>query len=356
MLQISNLNLNAGKFSLRNISISIPKGCCHVILGQTGNGKTLLLEAIAGFRNLESGKVMIDNMEITKTFPEKKGISYVSQDLALFPHLNVKDNIRYSRRFKNNSIRSEGDIAEIIQCLHLDHILDRAIRNLSGGEKQRVALARALVSGNTVLLLDEPFSALHFSLKRNLWNMINEIKKKFDLSILLVTHDLVEANFLADSISIMENGQVLQTGTKKDIFEYPEHLGVAMLTGHYNYFLGVVCESNEKECRIDVSSIGKLKTTNSHEFTTGELVTIAIKTNKIVLLSTDVALENTYLFQVKDIFEMSHYNQVVLSTNNLNNETNEVVVDYYEANDMKIEFGLMVNIHFPKKEMLLFRR
>jgi ABC-type sugar transport system ATPase subunit len=226
MLQINDLNMSAGNFSVNNINLSVPDGCCHALLGGTGNGKTLILESIAGLRPIKSGEILVDERNITKEFPENRFISYVPQDLALFPHLNVEQNIFYSKRFKKSQGRNNEEIQEIIKRLQIEDIMHRSIKNLSGGEQQRVALARAFASGNKVLLLDEPFSALHSAMKRTLWNMLLDIQKRYKLSILMVTHDLEEASFLADYVSILHNGRILQTGTKKDVFKNPAHIEV----------------------------------------------------------------------------------------------------------------------------------
>lgn len=148
-----------------------------MLLGGTGNGKTLILESIAGLRPISEVEIWTDEHNITKEPPEKGFISYVPQDLALFPHLSVEKNIFYSKRFKRNHSRSNEEIKEIIECMQLGNILHRSIYNLSGGEQQRVALARAFASGNQVLLLDDPFSALHFIMKRTLWSLLLDIKK-----------------------------------------------------------------------------------------------------------------------------------------------------------------------------------
>jgi ABC-type Fe3+/spermidine/putrescine transport system ATPase subunit len=192
-----------------------------VRLGGTGNGKPLILETIAGLRHMTSGKIRINDIDITKLPPEKRSISYVPQDLALFPHLNVMRNIFYSQRFKKERQGDGQEISDIIKSLQLEGLMNRTIHNLSGGEQQRVALARALASGNRVLLLDEPFSALHYTLKRTLWSLLSDMKKRYKMAILMVTHDLDEAFFLADHISVLYQGRILQTGTKEEIINSP---------------------------------------------------------------------------------------------------------------------------------------
>lgn len=218
MLEVKNLSIKAGELRIKSVNINILKGECHVLLGATGNGKTVLLETISGIRKAECGQIYVDDEDVTGFPPNKRHIGYVPQDLSLFPHLSVRENIFFSWRFKKNiSETYRNEMEDILKVLKIEKILDRRITNLSGGERQRVALARALANEHKILLLDEPFTALHQMMKIEMWSMIKELKRKYDLIILLVTHDLDEAYFLADSISIIHEGTILQTGTKDDL-------------------------------------------------------------------------------------------------------------------------------------------
>lgn len=356
MLQINNLNMSAGNFSVNNISLSVPDGCCHVLLGGTGNGKTLLLESIAGLRQIKSGEILADERDITKEFPENRFISYVPQDLAIFPHLNVEQNILYSKRFKKNQARSDEEIQIIISRMQIEDIMHRSISNLSGGEQQRVALARALASGNKVLLLDEPFSALHFTMKRTLWSMLLDIQKRYNQSILMVTHDLEEASFLADYVSILHQGKILQTGTKEDVFKNPAHFEVTKITGHYNYFFGEVKSVEAKSCTVNLKNFCTTLQINKAGFKYGDKVVIAIRTNKISIIPADSRLPNMLLCKIQNVYDTSHYNQIVMAPDQKSESIKkEIVIDFYDKETQKYEIGQNVAIYLPPNEIYVFK-
>lgn len=267
MLEIRDLSARAGSFVLRNVSLSILPSSCHVILGPTGSGKTLLLESVIGLRKPDRGKIFVNGDEITLLPMEKRRLSYVPQDLALFPHMTVRENILYAKRIKGMRPNTENGVAkELIDSLGIEPLLDRRIRNLSGGERQRTALARAIVSGCKYLVLDEPLSALHESLKRELWYLLKDLQGRYELATLMVTHDLEEAFFLGDTISIIIDGRVHQQGTKREIYGCPQSMEVAKFLGIGNLFraridrvsggsLSVRCE--DLGANLNVSNDGK---------------------------------------------------------------------------------------------------
>jgi ABC-type sugar transport system ATPase subunit len=208
MLKIENICVKAGNFYLKDVALFVSENTCHVVMGPSGHGKTLLLETVVGLKDSLSGEIHIFNREITKAPPEKRGLSYLPQDLALFPHLNVGENINYSLKMRGVDKNEGNRVDEIIAAVGIEHLVGRSTRYLSGGEKQRVALARALAGGCRVLVLDEPFSSLNGSLKRELWDLMKKLKVMYRLTILMVTHDEQEAGYLGDARSFMVNGQL----------------------------------------------------------------------------------------------------------------------------------------------------
>lgn len=360
MLRINDLGMSAGNFSVNNISLSVPDGCCHVLLGGTGNGKTLILETIAGLRQIASGEIWSDEHNITKESPENRFISYVPQDLALFPHLNVEKNIFYSQRFKKNQSRTSKEIGELIECMQLENILHRSVHNLSGGEQQRVALVRAFASGNQVLLLDEPFSALHYTMKRTLWSLLSDMQKKYNLSILMVTHDLEEAYFLADNISVLHQGRILQTGTKEAIFYNPNSLEVTKITGHYNYFSGKVLDVIDNHCLIDFAKLNTHLRIKNNRLKPHDEVSMAVLTSNLEIIpacSDFSNSPNTITSNIKNVYETSHYQQIVLALDKqVDNNWDGIVVDVYDQkNTKKFEVGQKVFVSFPEDAIHVFK-
>lgn len=224
MVILENIVAAAGNFRLKNISMKIEKGQFNVLLGPTGSGKTLLLEVIAGLQKISSGTVMLHGKNANDLPPEERHLSYLAQDNALFPHLNVFRNISFGlelrkEKFTHEQIRSK--IEEIANTLDIAHLMERTIDKLSGGERQRVALARALVLENSLFLLDEPTSSLHEAMQEEFFLMIKEIAEKFNLTIILATHHRDSAFLLADTLHFIFQGALVMSTDTKRIFEVP---------------------------------------------------------------------------------------------------------------------------------------
>lgn len=257
MLELRNIATKAGTFSLSNISLAVDEGSCHVIVGATGSGKTLLLESILGLRKLSRGSILLGGREITNQPLEKRHISYVPQDLALFPHLTVKDNILYGLRMKGIKDPEHVRMVEMLmENIGIKELAHRSIGNLSGGERQRVALVRAIATGNKHLLLDEPFSALHQGLRRELWYLLKELQKSRDLTVLMVTHDMEEAFFLGNRVSVIIDGSICQSGAARDVYEKPADVAVARFFGIGNIFSGRVRMLSKSVLHITCDSLG----------------------------------------------------------------------------------------------------
>jgi len=237
MIEIKNLYKDWEEFSLKDINLRIDKGEYFVLLGPTGAGKTLLLELIAGFYIPDRGEIYASNREITRLPPEKRNIVFIYQDYSLFPHLSVKQNVEFGlkvRRFKSIEKRS----GEIMDLLQISHLGNRRPNTLSGGEQQKVAIARALVMNPTILLLDEPLSALDPIHRDAMMDELKRLNKTLGLTMLHVTHDRIEAIALADRMGVMMNGTLRQIGSPHHIFCEPVNEEVAAFVGIENIFGG----------------------------------------------------------------------------------------------------------------------
>ena len=221
MLELKNIVKKYGNnVILDDISLQIKKGEIVSILGPSGSGKTTLLNLILGITDISSGKIIYDGEDITNVTLEKRGFNIVFQDYALFPNLTAYENIVYGLRNKPG-ISTEQDVQDFIHLLGLEEHLNKRISQLSGGQKQRVALARTMVMKPKILLLDEPLSALDGVIKESIKSKIKEIAREFSLTTIIVTHDPEEALTLSDKVLIINDGEIAQYGTPKEIIQQP---------------------------------------------------------------------------------------------------------------------------------------
>ena len=221
MLELKNIVKKYGNnVILDDISLQIKKGEIVSILGPSGSGKTTLLNLILGITDISSGKIIYDGEDITNVPLEKRGFNIVFQDYALFPNLTAYENIVYGLRNKPG-ISTEQDVQDFIHLLGLEEHLNKRISQLSGGQKQREALARTMVMKPKILLLDEPLSALDGVIKESIKSKIKEIAREFSLTTIIVTHDPEEALTLSDKVLIINDGEIAQYGTPKEIIQQP---------------------------------------------------------------------------------------------------------------------------------------
>ncbi|WP_320175172.1 ATP-binding cassette domain-containing protein [Maridesulfovibrio sp.] len=237
MIKIEKLNVKLPKFSLQDISLHIPEGDFFTLLGPTGSGKSVLLETIAGLVPVSSGSIKISGSEITYLPPEKRGLSIVYQDYALFPHRNVLENITFGAKYKGISADSAMRKAEeLAEKLNISHLLARTPRHLSGGERQRAAIARALLVDPAVLLLDEPLSALDPAFRQEVQDLLKNLHRETGITFVMVTHDFDEALYLSTNGAIIRNGKLIRKGKIRDIFNSPGSEFVAGFVGMSNIY------------------------------------------------------------------------------------------------------------------------
>jgi molybdate/tungstate transport system ATP-binding protein len=235
--EVQSLSVQCGAFRLDEVSVSCADGSCLAILGPSGAGKTMLIEAAVGLRRPRSGRVLIDGREVTGWPPEERGVSFLPQDLALFPHLSVRDNILFPTRARGGTSDAGSRMQALAGALGIEHVLERRdVRSLSGGEAQRVALARALIVPPKVLFLDECFASLDTPLRRRLVGELHSLRRELSLTVVVVTHDQEEACILADEVAVLEAGRILQTASPSELYARPLDERVARFLGMENTF------------------------------------------------------------------------------------------------------------------------
>jgi len=238
---VRKLWVDLGEFHLRGIELDVAPGEYFVVLGPTGAGKTVLLETIAGLHQPREGRILLNGQDVTHIPPERRGIGFVYQDYALFPHLSVAGNIAFGLRLRGvNRRTAEEHVTAISQLLGIDHLLYRRPGTLSGGEQQRVALARALVVEPRLLLLDEPLSALDPETREGLQRELERLHQRLGTTTIHVTHDFEEAVALGDRIAVVNEGRVVQVGSPEEIFRKPGCEFVARFVGVRNVFQGEI--------------------------------------------------------------------------------------------------------------------
>jgi len=251
MLQISKISKSFGTVkALNNINLWIENGEFFSLLGPSGCGKTTLLRIISGFEQPDNGRITLNEKDITDIKPYNRPTNLLFQSYALFPHLNVIQNISYGlQREKISRIEIDKRVNSIIEKTSLDGLQNRKPNELSGGQKQRVALARCLVKEPKILLLDEPLSALDKSLKEKMKIELKKIQKDFKTTFIMVTHDQDEALVLADKIAVMNDGEVIQVDNPKELYSNPKNYFVANFIGKMNFI-----EFNSSNINTNISS------------------------------------------------------------------------------------------------------
>jgi ABC-type Fe3+/spermidine/putrescine transport system ATPase subunit len=324
MLKLENINLSLGDFSISNINLELEKGDYFVLLGPSGAGKSVVLELIAGLLQANSGRLFLNGKDITNTKMQNRSIGLVFQDFAIFPHLNVEQNIAYPLKIKRwSKEKIQKRVDELSSQMGITHLLKRQTLELSGGEKQRVALARTLALSPELLLLDEPLASLDIQLKKDLRNQLRKLHKSGQ-TIIHVTHDFEEALLLADKVAIFKDGKIIQSGLKNEVFSKPQSEFVAHFIGIKNYFK----ISNIEQDLLEVE--GKLKFNcpkNQNKLQ-----------NPIALMihSRDIQLHKTRPKNAENIFSGT-------------------VIDIYPAFrgfEIRIDIGLILLVNISHKQLL----
>ena len=289
-----------GEAVLDNISLEISKGEFITLLGSSGCGKTTTLRIIAGLEQPDAGSVWLDGREVTGLEPNQRDVNTVFQNYALFPHMNVAENIGYGLKLKKvpkSEIRKK--VSQMLELVQLEGYEKRKPSELSGGQKQRVAIARALVNNPKVLLLDEPLGALDLQLRRAMQIELKHLQKKLGITFIYITHDQEEAINMSDRIAVMKDGRIEQIGTPDEIYNHPKTSYVATFVGNANILHGVAESIQGENAIVKIGNdrvIVKLETSQQdtgdtrakQDLAAGEKVTLAVRSENILLQETAV--------------------------------------------------------------------
>jgi len=341
---IEGINKTFGGFTaVDSVNLRIYKGEMFALVGASGCGKTTLLRMLAGFATPSSGRIMIDDVDMTAVPPHERPVNMMFQSYALFPHMTVEQNVGYGlRRMPLDGAARAKRIRDALEMVQLGPLAIRKPHQLSGGQRQRVALARALIRRPKVLLLDEPLSALDKKLREQTQFELMNIQYQVGITFVFVTHDQDEAMALSTRIAVMNRGQVIQVGAPSEIYEFPQSRLVADFIGTTNLFEGtvrgsdeghlVVC-SPEAGCDLIADEIGR--------FSIGQRVWIALRPEKIRLSKQPVAGERPgeRINQIKGtVWELGYLGN--RSTYRIKTETDKVVTVFAQNDRRTSEWSI----------------
>ena len=347
-LVIENISKSFGKNKvLENINLDISKSEFFGLLGSSGSGKTTLLRILGGFEKPDSGRIFLEGVDITNLEPFDRPLNYMFQSYALFPHLNVFDNLAFGIREKFNKNVINSEVKDISELLSIDNLLNRRIKQLSGGEQQRVALGRCLIKKPKLLLLDEPLAALDKKLRSKTQLELTSLQKQLKVTFVFVTHDQEEAMSLSDRMAIMREGKILECSSPEEVYENPKSFYTANFIGIANtievYKKSNHYFSNELNINLELEHEAKKQKTNI--LLRPEKIKIkSAKDIKINLVNSfeGVVLEKSYLgsftrYEVKSGNKIiSVLDQNYNSNSNYNFPIGERVLCSWEKESLKI--------------------
>jgi len=282
-VRIDKVSKHFGGFqAVKNVSLEINRGEFFSLLGPSGCGKTTLLRMIAGFEDPSKGAIYLDGTDVVPLAPNQRHVNTVFQSYALFPHLSVFENVAFPLRLKKvpfNTIRVE--VEKYLELVKLASAKNKSPAQLSGGQRQRVAIARALINQPSVLLLDEPLSALDAKLRQHMLIELDVIHDQIGITFVYVTHDQEEAISISDRVAVMNEGEVLQLGKPSEIYERPANSFVANFIGENNMFEGPVIECAGGEASVDVNGLCRMSVKTDRALTTGEKVRVLVRPERV---------------------------------------------------------------------------
>ncbi|SFK60574.1 spermidine/putrescine transport system ATP-binding protein [Mesorhizobium albiziae] len=339
MIEISSVSRSYGAFkALDNASLSITKGEFFSLLGPSGCGKTTLLRMIAGFDTPTSGTISVDGQPMDGIPANRRPTNMVFQSYAIFPHLNVAQNVAYGlKRLRLPSAEEKRRVEEALAQVSLSGLDARGATELSGGQRQRVALARALVMRPKVLLLDEPLSALDKKLREQMQVELRRLQQAVGITFVLVTHDQYEALGMSDRIAVMFGGRIAQVAAPKEIYQRPVNRQVADFLGGMNFVKAEIVEENAASITVDTTGFGRVRTDKPQAFVrNGKAATLGIRPERLRVLWDDATSPHEVSGKVVDRHYFGEITHLIVEVPGLEKPLSVSETNNFGADDIPV--------------------
>lgn len=351
---VSRIKKAYGKVTaLNDVDLTIKDGEYLTIVGPSGCGKTTLIKSIAGVVQPDSGDVTIDNNSVTLLPIEDRGVGYVFQEIALFPHMNVYDNVSYGLMVSGAAPAERvGPVEEMLHMMNLEGYVASYPRELSGGAKQKTAISRALTSGSTLLLLDEPLGALDLKVRTLLRYELRRLVKDLGLTAVHVTHDQEEALSISDRIIVMKAGRIVESGAPMQLYMRPREIFTAKFLGEANFIPGTMVESKARRVKVKANGSELRASDVETSPAVGEPCVLAIRP-EFVELSKKTRKPNTWACEVVDA---SFVGDAIRYTLRAKDGSTLLVKAPVVGVEASLEEGDAVYATFPEERLLVYRQ
>jgi len=325
---------------LHDINLEVREGEFLTLLGPSGCGKTTLLRLISGFEEPSKGQIFIDGHDVSGLPPYQRHVHTVFQSYALFPHMSVFDNVAFGLRCqKVPAAEIKERVAEVLKMVKLENFAKRKPSQLSGGQQQRVAIARAAVNRPRVLLLDEPLSSLDYRLRKTMQIELKQLQRKLGITFIFVTHDQEEALSMSDRVVVMQEGNIEQIGTPRQVYEEPSSLKVATFIGEVNIFEAQVVSTNgDKQVIVDILGTHRAAK-SSRQFQPGETVNVLIRPED-VRVGGQPEVDNTSEMFPGTVEEVIYKGTTVDLIVRLANNKIVAATEFFDEDDDRLEYKM----------------
>ncbi len=352
-IHLKELIKKFGDFTaLRKFDLKIESGAFHFLLGPSGSGKTTLLRILAGLENVTSGHIFFDGKDVTHQPAVARGVGMVFQSYALWPHMTAVDNVTYPLKITSTPAQEiTRRVQEALSLTQLSDVQHRYPSELSGGQQQRIALARALVIQPKILLFDEPLSNLDAQLRNDMRDRLTDIHQKVGITTIYVTHDQKEALSMGTQITLMNQGQQVQTGTPRTLYQHPKNQFVASFIGESNLIPGTIKQIDATKAVVE-TALGEIQATGSENFVAGECIMLSIRPESIKIDLSKRTITNQENV-IKATLIRTNYTGEVEQLLLEASDGQQLSISLFNVPEYEIEIGQQITCFFKSAKVIL---